>query len=309
MMIDPALSGRMGRRIAVVLGLAALLPVVILAIFMARSAGQSNSDAVERRLTGVSQAYARSLRSRLGAAESLVQTLTARDVGYDGSALKQQIINSRAFKSVVVVDRNGLLPGGDASLRPSAAQRLALEAGQTVVMRVALQGQLPGIFLSRMVTAGGSERLSYFEIAPDWLWKDLAGGILATPVTVVDGDGTVLQSTVPLMPETGRMFAHNIRIPVSGATASHSLAWQGAGEEWHGVLTYLSLVDERITTVPWAVVALERGTTFFARSKQVWALLPYAAVFALLLAWVGSAYLVRRHVPALKAVEEGLRTR
>ena len=66
------------------------------------------------RLTGVSQAYARSLRSRLGAAETIVQTLTARDVGYDGSALKQQIVNSRAFKSAVVVDRDGLLAGGDA---------------------------------------------------------------------------------------------------------------------------------------------------------------------------------------------------
>ncbi|HEV7716362.1 MAG TPA: EAL domain-containing protein, partial [Steroidobacteraceae bacterium] len=147
----------------------------------------------------------------------------------------------------------------------------------------------------------------YFEIAPDWLWKDLAGGILSTPVAVVDGDGTVLQSTVPLMPETGRMFAHNIKVPASGTSASHSLAWQGAGEEWHGVLTYLSLVDERITTVPWAVVALERGSTFFSRTKEVWALLPYAVVLALLLAWVGAAYLVRRNVPALKAVEEGLR--
>ena len=61
------------------------------------------------------------------------------------------------------------------------------------------------------------------------------------------------------MPETGRMFGEHIRATSTSNLASHPLAWQGAGEEWHGVLTHLPLVDERITTVPWAVVALDRG--------------------------------------------------
>ncbi len=80
------------------------------------------------------------------------------------------------------------------------------------MLRVALEGQqAPSIFLARSVTAGGFQRLAYFEIAPDWLWKDLSGGMIATPIAVVDAEGVVLQSTVPLLPETGRMFAHEIQ--------------------------------------------------------------------------------------------------
>ncbi len=305
-MSESALKSRMGRRIALTCALVALIPVLVLATFAARYTSDAGTTSVMRRLTGVSQAYARSLRSRVGAAETIAQTLTARDVGYDGSALKQQLVNSRAFKSVVVVDRDGLLAGGDPTLRPSPAQVTALDAGQTVIMHVSLQGQLPAVFLVRAVTAGGFERLAYFEIAPDWLWKDLAGGILLTPVAVVDADGTLLQSTLPLLPDTARMFAQHIRAAGAGSRASNALSWQGAGEEWHGVLTHVSLVDERVTTVPWAVVAVERGATFFARSQEVWALLPYALAAALILAFLGATYIVRRHMPALAAVERGL---
>ena len=51
--------------------MAALIPVLVLAIFAARTTSESSAAAVTRRLTGVSQAYARSLRSRLGAAETI----------------------------------------------------------------------------------------------------------------------------------------------------------------------------------------------------------------------------------------------
>ena len=204
-MTESALKSRMGRRIA-----------LTFAVGRHRSRArcwrssppatlsEPSAASVERRLTGVSQAYARSLRSRLGAAETIVQTLTARDVGYDGSALKQQIVNSRAFKSAVVVDRDGLLAGGDPPrLRPSPAQLVALDAGQTVVLHVVARGQLPAVFLARAVTAGGFERLAYFEIAPDWLWKDLSGGILVHAGRRRGCRRHVLQSTVPLLPETG----------------------------------------------------------------------------------------------------------
>ncbi len=306
-MTDSALKSRMGRRVALTLAVGAVIPILALAFLSARVVGDSNAAAVERRLMGVSQAFARSLRSRLGAAETIVQTLTARDVGYDGSVIKQQLVNSRAFKSAVVVDRDGLLAGGDATLRPTPAQIVALEAGRTVVLHVSLSGQLPAVFLARGVTAGGFERLAYFEVAPDWLWKDLSGTHLGTPVAVVDADGTVLQATLPVMSETGRMFGEHIRRTSNSNSASHALAWQGAGEEWRGVLTHLPLIDERITTVPWAVIAISRGPAFFASSLEVWHLLPYALVMALLLAWLGAEYLVRRQVPALHVIEEGLR--
>jgi diguanylate cyclase (GGDEF)-like protein len=306
-MTESVFKSRMGRRIAMASALAAVLPVLLFAIFSARILGRANAESIERRLTGVSQAYARTLRSRVGAAESLVQNLAARDVGYDGSLLRQQIVNSRAFKGAVVVDRDGGLAAG--GFKPTPAQLVALEAGQTVVLRVALEGQqIPSIFLARSVTAGGLQRLAYFEIAPDWLWKDLASGLMATSIAVVDADGAVLQSTVPLLPETGRMFAREIQnVSTARPSASQSLRWQGAGEEWRGVLTHLSLVDERVTTAPWAVVALNREASFIMLSLGIWALLPWCLAIALLMAGLGAFWIARRHVPALKAVEEGLR--
>ena len=147
-------------------------------------------------------------------------------------------------------------------------QLVSLEAGRTVVLHVSLTGQFPAIFLARSVTAGGFERLAYFEIAPDWLWKDLSGAMLATPVAIVDADGTVLQSTVP---SDARDRAHVRRAHQGdqhGQCREPCASWQGAGEEWRGVLTHLPLVDERITTVPWAVVAIDRGATFFARTAR-----------------------------------------
>ncbi len=174
-MTESVFKSRMGRRIAVALAVAAVLPVLLFAIFSARILGQSNAESVERRLTGVSQAYARTLRSRVGAAESLVQNLAARDVGYDGSLLRQQIVNSRAFKGAVVVDRDGGLVAGTAASARRRRSSWRSRRARPWCCGLSLEGQqLPSIYLARTVTAGGFQRLAYFEIAPDWLWKDLA---------------------------------------------------------------------------------------------------------------------------------------
>ena len=81
---------------------------------------------------------------------------------------------------------------------------------------------------------------------------------------------------------------------------SHALAWQGAGEEWHGVLTHCRWWTSALPRCRGPSSRSIAAATFFARSQQVWALLPYAAGAArLLFAWLGAEYLVRRHVPAL----------
>src|SRR6185437_7886087 len=148
---------------------------------------------LEQRYSRASSLYSVILRSKLSAAETIVQTLTDRDVGYDGASLKQEIANSRAFKSVVVVDRDGLLAGGQTILRPSPAQLLALATGQTVLMPVTLDGQLTSIFMARAVNAAGVPRLAYFELAPDWIWKEPAT-TMQMYVAVVDADGQILHT-------------------------------------------------------------------------------------------------------------------
>jgi diguanylate cyclase (GGDEF)-like protein len=291
---------------AVVVALCATLPLVLFAILCARAASSSGSASVERGLSGVSHLYSEVIKSRLGAAETMVLTLTAANVGYDGATLKRQVTNSRAFKSVALVDRDGVLAGGETTLRPSAAQLLALEAGQTVLLSVTLEGQLTAAFLVHSVNAAGVARLAYFELAPDWLWKRVDDLPVQMTLAVVDAEGKVLHSIGPLSADDPRVFAEHITLAGERSGALRALSWQDGGREWHGMLKQIQLANERITAVPWAVVSFSSEQSFFARSRHVWQLLPFMLVAVLGCAVLGGTYLARRYLPPLRALRLGL---
>src|ERR1700733_12000432 len=179
-------TSRMGRRFVLVVALCAAVPILLFAIIFAYDANSTAAGNVERELAGVSHLYSEVIKSRLGAAETMVLTLTAGDVGYDGAVLKRQVANSSAFKSLVVVDRDGVLAGGETTLRPSARQLVALEAGETVLLPVTLEGQLTSAYLVQAVNAAGVDRLAYFELAPDWLWKRVDNFPTQMTLAVID---------------------------------------------------------------------------------------------------------------------------
>src|SRR5579863_4333701 len=300
-----AITTRMGRRIALVLGLCTAVPLILFAFAAARQADAAGAAVTERRLTGVSSLYAEVIRSRLGVAESIVETLTANDVGYDSAALKQQVSNSRAFKSVVVVSRDGLLAGGETALRPSPAQLLALEAGQTILMPVTLAGQMTGVFMARPVSAAGISRLAFFELAPDWLWNEIKG-LPAISLAVVDADGRVLHSNTPLDAETGRMFAEHITLSGERGGSLDTLAWQGGGQAWRGTLKHVPLVNERITAIPWGVVVYTPAVSFFERTAPIWLMLPMMLLGLCVCALLAARYLAGKYLPSLDALQAGL---
>ncbi len=299
------ITSRMGRRMAVVLALCAAVPLVLFAIAAARDADSAGAAVVERRLTGVSSLYANVIRSRLGVAETIAETVTANDVGYDSATLKQQVSNSRVFKSIVVVNRDGLLAGGETTLRPSAAQLLALEAGQTILMPVTLAGQLSGVFLARPVSAAGVNRLAYFELAPDWLWKEMKD-LPGAAIVVVDADGRVLHANGTLAADTSQMFAEHITLSGEQGGSLDTLSWQDGGDAWHGVLKHVPLVNERITTVPWGVVVYTQDASFFSRSRQIWTMLPFAVLSLLGCVLIAVRYLSRRYMVVLTELRRGL---
>jgi diguanylate cyclase (GGDEF)-like protein len=300
-----AFTSRMSRRIAWVLGLCAAAPVVLFAIVAAREANSSGAAVDERRLTDVSSLFADIIRARIGVAETMVENFTVTDIGSDSAVLRHAVANSRAFKSVVVVNRDGLLANGGATLRPSAAQSLALEAGQTILMAVTLDGQLTGTFMVRPVISAGAGKLVYFEMAPDWLWKDLKDQPGAA-IAVVDADGKVLQSPRAVGADTNRMFAEHITLLGERGGSLDTLSWQDGGVEWHGILKHVPLVDERVTTIPWGVVAYTREIPFFARSKEVWAILPLVLAVLGICALAGARFLSGNYLASLRELRIGL---
>ena len=300
-----AFTSRMGRRIAWVLGLCAAVPVVLFAFAVAREANSTGIGADERRLVDISSLFADVIRARIGVAETLVESFTLNDIGSDSSILRHEVANSRAFKSVVVVNRDGLLSDGGTTLRPSPAQSLALETGQTILMAVTLDGQLTGIFMVRPVTAAGSGKLAYFEMAPDWLWKDLKDQPGAN-IAVVDADGKVLQSPRTVAIDTNHMFAEHITLVGERGGSVNTLSWQDGGVEWHGVLKHVPLVYDRITTIPWAVVAYTREVPFLARAAHIWVVVPLALLALFVCVVVGARYLSERYLAALRELRVGL---
>jgi len=110
-----AIRSRAGRRVAATLALCGAIPAILLAVAAARHLDLLSSDLEVRRLAGVTSRNAEMIRSRLGAAATLVEAVTVHDAGYDSSTLKQ-VTSSRAFKSVAVVDRNGPLAAGETPL-------------------------------------------------------------------------------------------------------------------------------------------------------------------------------------------------
>lgn len=303
-MLQSALSSRMGRRIGAVLCVCAVLPLLVFILLSLHQAALTGAEAITERLSVASRVHATELLSRFGAAESIVQSLTAHDVG-DGVSLRDRVINSRAFRSVVVVDRAGLLADGGAQLQPSPAQLLALETGHTVLTPVVLQGQLPAVFLVRSVTASGRQRLAYFELAPDWIWKDLQIPRSDILLAVVDAEGRVLQSATPLPADSGEMFARHIDLPGERSAASRALGWQSNQEEWQGMLAHVPLVNERITAAPWAVVAFMREPGYLSYARNLWPSLPLALLLMLACIAGGAVYLARRYLPALLELRAG----
>lgn len=299
-------TSRMGRRIALVVALCAAGPILLFAIIFAYDTNSTAASGIERELGGVSHLYSEVIKSRVGAAETIVLTLTAGDVGYDGATLKRQVANSSAFKSVVVVDRDGVLAGGETTLRPSARQLVALEAGETVLLPVTLDGQLTSAFLVQAVNAAGVGRLAYFELAPDWLWKRVDNLPSQMTLAVVDAEARVLYNVGPLSTDATHIFADHITLSGERAGTLHAISWQDGGIEWHGVIQPMQLANERITAVPWAIVSFSREQTFLTRSQQVWHLLPFMLLAVVICAIAGGVHLARRYLPAVRAVRGGL---
>jgi len=125
-------------------------------------------------------------------------------------------------------------------------------------------------------------------------------------VAVVDGDGKVLHSAGTIFGEDVRMFAEHISTSSERGAPVRTLSWQSRGDEWHGVLTHVQLASERLSSVPWAVIAFGHDTPFFVGSAGIWKIAPFAFLAALVCALAAAAYLSRQHRRPLARLAEAL---
>jgi len=296
------MMSRMGRRIAWVVALCAAIPGVLLAIVCAHEIDSATTAGLQREAGDSSRLYGELIESRLAAAETMVLTLTAGDVGAEGALLKRQIANASAFKSVVLVGSDGVLASGETLLRPAPLQRVALEAGEMVLLSVTLDGQLTSAFLVKEVSGAGTRRLAYFELAPDWLWRQVESLRPQTALAVVDADAKVLYNVGPLSVDAAHVFADHIKLSSARSGALHPLSWQDGGAEWRGVIQPLQLANERITAVPWAVISFYEEPTLLVRFQPIWGWLPLLLLAVTAGAIAGGSHLARRYLPAVRAL-------
>jgi diguanylate cyclase (GGDEF)-like protein len=300
------MMSRMGRRIAWVVALCATVPVVLLAIVVAYELDSAGAAGLQRELRDSSHLYGELVKSRLAAAETIVLTLTAGDVGQDGALLRRQIGNASAFKSVVMVGSDGVLASGETLLRPAPLQRVALEAGEMVLVSATLDGQMTSAFLVKEVSAAGARRLAYFELAPDWLWRQVESLRPQMTLAVVDADAKVLYNVGQLSTDAAHIFADHLKLSSARSGASHPLAWQDGGEEWRGVIQPLQLADERITAVPWAIITFCHEPNLLVRFQPIWRWLPLLFLAVAAAAIAGGAHLGRRYLPSVRALGASL---
>ena len=131
-------------------------------------------------------------------------------------------------------------------------------AGSASVKRARATLMSAAIFMARIAHAVGFERLACFEIAPDWLWEGHSGEQATTIMAVVNEQGRILQSGRPLPADTAQMFARSLSNSVAHGGTGRRLTWQEGGNAWRGSLAQVPLAHERITAMPWAVVAFDR---------------------------------------------------
>ncbi len=143
-------------------------------------------------------------------------------------------------------------------------------------MSLATRGDAGSVYLLRTLRLGGRDLPVYFELAPDWLWRDVASGEDA--LLVVDGRATVLFGAAAF-PAHGTSVVRAQVLATDGAIAEDvpgglpagaatppgtaarqaaepaRLSWQAQGREWQGVVEPLTLPASIESRHPWRIVA------------------------------------------------------
>jgi diguanylate cyclase (GGDEF)-like protein len=273
------LSSSMSRRLALALALLAgvvLVASAASAVHVLRSADQRHNLDV---LAGLSRSYARELRARLTASESIIQTLTSEDAGAGGTLLRARILHSDIIGGVV-------LTASDTGREPvplNGADRLALSAGQTLLRSTPRAGGTAPMYLVHQVRIAGSPAIACFELSADWLWQGLEEIPASQPVlAVIDSTGALLSGGDRLPADLLWMFAQE-RFTVANQPPGELLrSWSVEHREWRGAVAAVLPAEAHLSANRWTVISSRPVAAALAPWAQVGAPLPLLLLLAAL---------------------------
>ncbi|MEO7773554.1 MAG: EAL domain-containing protein [Steroidobacteraceae bacterium] len=300
-----ALNSGMGRRVfTMTLAALALVLLAFVTLGGRESAVQVGRSATER-IGQAARGSASELAGRLAAAEAIVQALATTDIGADGTLLRQRLLDSRVFKSLVIVDPDsqGFAHNAPHAFALTAPQLAAVRAGRSALLSVALGTEEPrSLYFARAVRARGVGRVALFELAPDWLWQGMHDLPTDLEGAVVGNHGEILYRTAAVSPEVAKLFSAALAGASNRAGSTESLSWQSEGTAWTGTLCLLPANANHLSSTVLGVVVSEPRASLFAHAAPILGLLPILLMMAILVSAALAALVGAAYLPALRAL-------
>ncbi|MGH8257496.1 MAG: GAF domain-containing protein, partial [Steroidobacteraceae bacterium] len=300
----------MWRRVALVMSLA-VLAALAAACWSAVHALSTQIDRDDSaRVRGLAAQFVPVLRGRLETADAWVRYVATPGAGGDAGSsaqlLRQRALASGALSGVVLAPWNDAAGASGAPGHFTAADRLALTGGRSVLTVVPDQRSHAAVYLAHLVSVAGSQQVGLFEVAPAWLWRGadtVPGGMV---LAVMDAHGGVVFAGTQLPPGASRLFTFT-PIDPRDPTRPVLQGWQQGGAEWRAAVAQMQLDAPPIAgDSVWNIAVYDQATdsrpALLALAPAMLALLPLGALCVLLGAW----YLSRRWQPALTQLHAAL---
>src|SRR6476659_3105064 len=186
----------MAARLAAAMTLLVIVVLLAVSISTMQALRRADDKAALDAVTVLSRTYARELRTRLAAGELVVQNLVSDDAGFGGAALRASILRSEIVRGVMLANF-GTVSG---PVPIDHDDSLALKAGHTLLRAGPRTAAGSALYLVHSVRVGGIPVIAFFELAPDWLWRDHEDAAAEAPavLAVIDQDGTLLSASGPV---------------------------------------------------------------------------------------------------------------
>ncbi len=311
---NPPRLPQIWRPIALVMSLVVLIALAASCWAAVRAlTTQADQDDIAR-MRGLAMEIVPVFRGRLEMADSWVRYLATLESGGDADSseqvLRQRALDSGTLSGVVLVPWNDATAGSGALDRFAPADRLALNAGRSVLTVLPDERSHAGVYLAHLVSVAGLQRVGFFELAPAWLWRDFNRVPGRMILAVVDTRGGVVFTDSQVAPDVAHLLA---LAPIDPRNPTRPVlqGWQQSGTAWRAAVAQMRLDAAPVAgDSVWNIAVYDRpigsGPALLSLAPVMLALLLLGVACVL----AGTWYLSWRRQPALtnlRAALDGLR--